>query len=111
VKRYQNALLLIGVLLLLAVPLWMVKSPVPGPDGKKIEIFRGSDDHAKDVITAMAPEYKPWSKPLLEPPGGEISSLFFALQAALGAGFIGYWYGCAKTRAKMNQTTHKDAEC
>ena len=32
--------------------------------------------------------WKPW-----EPPSGEIESLLFALQAAIGAGFIGYYVG------------------
>ena len=34
---------------------------------------------------------------------GEIASLLFALQAALGAGVIGYWLGCAVTRDKLRK--------
>jgi cobalt/nickel transport protein len=110
-KRYQNLLMLIVVVALVALPLWMVKKPAPGADGKEVPIFAGADDKAKDLVNSLSPDYKPWFKPLLEPPSGEIGSLLFAVQASLGAGFIGYWYGCSKTRAKMNQATQKEAKC
>jgi cobalt/nickel transport protein len=100
-KRYQNLILLLLVALLVAVPLWMVKRPAPGPDGKEVEIFAGADDKAKDTISTISPQYKPWFSPLMEPPSGEIGSLLFALQAALGAGFIGYWLGSSVTRSKQ----------
>jgi len=110
-KRYQNLLMMIAVVALVALPLWMVKRPAPGADGKEVEIFAGADDKAKDLITTIVPDYKPWFKPLMEPPSGEIGSLLFALQAALGAGFIGYWYGSSKTRAQMRREIEKEARC
>jgi cobalt/nickel transport protein len=110
-KRYQNLLMIIAVVVLVAIPLWMVQKPAPGADGKEVEIFRGADDQAKDVIGKLAPGYQPWFKPLMEPPSGEIGSLLFALQAALGAGFIGYWYGSSVTRARMRRELNKDAQC
>lgn len=110
-KRYQNLLLIIAVVALVALPLWMVKKPAAGSDGKPSVIFAGADDKAKDLVVAIAPHYKPWFKPLMEPPSAEIGSLLFALQAALGAGFIGYWYGCSKTRAKLNQPIKTVAKC
>lgn len=110
-KRYQNLLMIIGVVVLMAVPLWMVQKPAPGPDGKEVEIFKGADDQAKDVIGKIAPGYQPWFKPLMEPPSGEVGSLLFALQAALGAGFIGYWLGTARTRAKYENAIKKAAQC
>jgi cobalt/nickel transport protein len=33
-KRYQNWLLLIAVVLLAALPLWLVEKPAPDADGK-----------------------------------------------------------------------------
>jgi cobalt/nickel transport protein len=110
-KRYQNLLMMIAVIVLVAVPLWMVKKPAPGPDGKEIEIFRGADDQAKDVIGTLVPGYKPWVKSLMEPPSGEVESLLFALQAALGAGFIGYYFGVSTTRARMRREIGKEAQC
>jgi cobalt/nickel transport protein len=102
-KRHQILILLTLVIIRVAAPLWMVHRPAPGPDGKEVEIFAGADDKAKDTIAAIAPHYKPWFKPLMEPPSGEIGSLMFALQAALGAGFLGYWLGSSVTRAKYQR--------
>lgn len=110
-KRYQNLLLMIAVAALVALPLWMVKKTAPGADGNHVQIFAGADDKAKVIVGTIAPAYTPWFTPLMEPPSGEISSLLFALQAAVGAGFIGYWYGCSKTRTKMNQTIQKVSRC
>jgi cobalt/nickel transport protein len=110
-KRYQNLLMMIAVVVLIALPLWMVQKPAPGPDGKEVEIFKGADDQAKDVIGTLAPGYKPWFKPLMEPHSGEIGSLLFALQAALGAGFIGYYLGMSVTRAKYDKAIRKVAKC
>ena len=110
-KRYQNLLMLIAVVALVALPLWMVKKSAPGPDGKEITVFAGADDKAKNLVGVISPDYKPWFKPLMEPPSGEIGSLLFALQAAAGAGVIGYWYGCATTRAKQQQALQKEARC
>lgn len=110
-KRYQNLLMMIAVVVLVALPLWMVQKPAPGADGKEVEIFKGADDQAKDVIGKIAPGYQPWFKPLMEPPSGEIGSLLFALQAALGAGFIGYYLGVARTRAKIDKVMQTVAKC
>lgn len=110
-KRYQNLLILAAVALLVAIPLWMVQKPAQGPNGTELALFRGADDQAKDIIRTIAPEYQPWFKPVMTPPSGEVSSLLFALQAALGAGFIGYYLGISVTRAKARRETGKEARC
>ena len=106
-KRYQNLLLILAVILLGALPLLMVNKPAAGPDGKVVEkgvaIFAGADDKAKDLIGEINPNYQPWFESLIEPASGEIASLLFALQAALGAGFIGYYLGAGRTREKMRR--------
>jgi len=51
----------------------------------------GADDAAGALIEETG--YKPWFSPVWEPPSGEIESLLFALQAAIGAGIIGYIIG------------------
>ena len=79
----KNVLLLLLVVALMAVPL-VLKS---GAD------FGGTDDKAKDMIAEINPDYKPWFSSVWEPPSGEVETLLFALQAALGAGFIGYFFG------------------
>ena len=102
-KRHQNLILLIAVVLLAVVPLWLVQKPAPDADGKEVEIFAGADDQAKDLIGTIAPDYQQWFEPLIEPASGEIASLLFALQAALGAGFIGYYLGVSIGREKSRR--------
>ena len=75
---------LIAIVILLAVaPLFLHRDSE----------FGGADGEAETAITEIAPDYEPWFSPIWEPPGGETESLLFALQAALGAGFIGYFFG------------------
>jgi len=89
----KNALLLVAVVLLTFTPLLIVKAPTAGPDGERGAIFSGADVQAQGVIQTLAPDYQPWFAALLKPPSVEIESLLFALQAALGAGVIGYYAG------------------
>ena len=109
-KRHQNLLLLIAVVLLAALPLWLVKTPAPDADGRPVAVFAGADDQAKALIGTIAPDYQQWFDPLLEPASSEIASLLFALQAALGAGFIGYYLGVSVTRERMARELEKIGE-
>jgi cobalt/nickel transport protein len=90
-RRTINILLVVGVVALVVVPLSTIR-PIEGE-----EIFAGSDGQAESAIGAIRPDYEPWFAPFWEPPSGEIESLLFGLQAALGAGFLsyclGYWRG------------------
>ena len=60
--------------------------------------FKGSDDQGTSAIAALAPAYRPWFQPLWTPPSPEVESLLFSLQAALGAGLIGYYIGYRRGR-------------
>lgn len=55
--------------------------------------FSGADGLAKEAIVRIAPNYEPWYKSWFPPASSEIESLLFALQAALGAGFVGFVLG------------------
>lgn len=55
--------------------------------------FEGADGLAEVAIQEIAPGYKPWATPIFELPGPETESLLFALQAAAGAAFLGYFFG------------------
>lgn len=90
IMLHNNLLLLFLVFLITVIPLVMLKDAA----------FEGADGMAEDVIAASG--YEPWFSPLWEPPSGEIESLLFGLQAAIGAGFIGYYFGQAK--AQRNAT-------
>lgn len=63
--------------------------------------FEGADDQAGDIIGEINPDYKPWAEPLWEPPSGEVESLLFSLQVAIGAGAIGYILGSFKEKRKI----------
>ncbi len=83
-NRIGTVLLLFGVVVVLAiVPLLL------HPESE----FGGADGAAEGVITEINPEVEPWFSPIWEPPGGETESLLFALQAAIGAGVVGYYFG------------------
>ena len=98
----QTVLILLAVIALAVVPLMVIKAE-PDAQGNVPEIFLGADDKAKSAIDEIAPDYAPWFEPLFEPPSGEIASLLFALQAALGAGFLGYYVGAARAREKLRR--------
>ncbi len=92
--------ILLAVVALTIASILLAPAPEAGPDGEPAEAFAGADGKAEEMITQIAPDYEPWFEPLFEP-AGETESMLFALQAALGAGVIGYWLGCARTRARM----------
>jgi cobalt/nickel transport protein len=56
----------------------------------------GTDDKAAQAIRATG--YDPWIRPVWEPPGEEMATLFFSLQAAAGALVIGYFFGYYRGR-------------
>ncbi|TDC39193.1 energy-coupling factor ABC transporter substrate-binding protein [Micromonospora sp. 15K316] len=88
-----------NLLLLLAVVLLAV-APVALGLGSGDEPFAGADALAEQAIVDSHPDYEPWFSPIYEPPSGEVESALFALQAALGAGFLGYYFGVARTRRR-----------
>lgn len=86
-SKQGNWWLILSVIMLTVLPLIFVKGE-----------FEGADGEAQKLITEIQPNYKPWFEPLFEPASGEIASLLFASQAALGAGVIGYVIGFYKGR-------------
>ncbi|WP_369181945.1 energy-coupling factor ABC transporter substrate-binding protein [Streptomyces mutabilis] len=87
-----NALLLLAVAALAVLPL------VLGLGDHKEEPFAGADAEAETAITEIEPDYEPWFSPLYEPPSGEVESALFALQAAIGAGVLAYYFGLRRGR-------------
>lgn len=86
------------IVLLTVLPLWLIGAPSGTPGSTAL--FGGSDDRAQQAIGAIAPGYRPWFSPLFTPASDEIASLLFALQAAIGAGVIGYWLGLSVARER-----------
>ncbi|MWC30610.1 energy-coupling factor ABC transporter substrate-binding protein [Paenibacillus sp. MMS18-CY102] len=90
-SRVKNTMLLAAVILLALIPLLFVNGD-----------FGGADDAAEQAITALKPDYQPWASSLFELPS-ETESMLFALQAALGAGFIGYAIGWFQGKSLKNK--------
>ena len=97
-KNLSTWLLITGVVILAILGLVIGNILVPGSE------FGGADGQAEEVITGINPDVEPWFEPIWEPPGGETESLLFALQAAFGAGIVGYVIGL-KRGQKQNQTS------
>jgi cobalt/nickel transport protein len=70
--------------------------------------FGGSDDQGSEVIESTG--YVPWVHSLWEPPSGEIESLLFALQAAIGAIIIGYVLGYWQCQSNMRKRKEEDGK-
>lgn len=89
-KLWINLILIAIVIGLVILPLVIVK------DGE----FGGADGQAEEAIGEINADYEPWFSPFFEPASGEIESLLFAFQAAIGAGVIGYGLGYMKGQRK-----------
>lgn len=86
--RKINWLLLLLAVVLIIAPLVLN----PGAE------YGGADGEAEELITQINPGYEPWFSSIYEPPSGEIESLLFSIQAALGAGIIGYYLGSRRRK-------------
>ncbi len=86
----KNLVLGILVVLLMVVPLMMNKDAA----------FEGADGAAEEMIQEINPDYTPWASSLFEPPSGEIETLLFSLQAAIGTGVIFYYLGYSRGKKK-----------
>jgi cobalt/nickel transport protein len=71
--------------------------------------FGGADGEAEKAISEINSSYEPWFSSIWEPPSGEIESLLFVLQAAIGAGFIGYFVGYVRGKNKPKEEMKESA--
>lgn len=92
--KVRNILVLSLIVILVVIPFFVNQNAS----------FGGADGEAKGIIKDFAPKYKPWFGSVWSPPSGEIESLLFSLQAAIGALIIGYYIGYkrAKHRPREN---------
>lgn len=89
----KNIIIIVICIALIIAPFFLNKN------GK----FEGADGQAGDLITEINADYEPWFESLWTPPSGEVESFLFSMQAALGAGFIGY-YIAKKKYDKTNKS-------
>ncbi|WP_303235330.1 energy-coupling factor ABC transporter substrate-binding protein [Methanosphaera cuniculi] len=92
---------LIIVAILIVLPLALYSG-----HGEDDGYFGGSDDQGGEEIEKMDPGYEVWAQPIWEPPSGEIESLIFCLETAIGSiilGYVfGYWRGQDKAKKGKN---------
>ncbi len=82
------------IVLLTAVPLWLVQGSE----------FGGADGLGSEAIASIAPEYDPtWISNIWEPPGGETESMLFALQGVVGGVLIGFFFGYKRGQKKTSE--------
>ncbi|CDM95172.1 energy-coupling factor ABC transporter substrate-binding protein [Arthrospira platensis SPKY1] len=82
-----NLWMILAVVILSVTPLIFIRGD-----------YEGADEQAENLIGEIQPNYQPWFEPILEVPSGEIESLLFVSQAAIGAGIVGYVIGLYKGR-------------
>jgi cobalt/nickel transport protein len=102
-KKSTIVICLFVLVLIVIVPLMTLKNAE----------FGGADGEAEGVIEEVAPDYEPWFESVIELPSGEVESLLFCLQAALGSGIVCYGIGYLVARSKYSnrlQTEEKREE-
>lgn len=86
--RVVNAVLILALVLVVAGSALIARHT----QGEQAS-FAGTDSIATDLIASQG--HTSWFDPLLRPGSSEVESGLFALQAALGAGVLGYcWVAC-----------------
>lgn len=96
----KNLFLLVIVAALIFIPLLMQRDAE----------FGGADGQAEIAITEIKPDYEPWFQSIWEPPSGEVESLFFSLQAAVGSGIVCYYLGFLRGRRKGEEERLKHVQ-
>ena len=86
----RNLVLAFGVVLLVTIPLMLLGNSE----------FGGSDDAGSTVVEEINGGYTPWFESFWEPPSGEIESLLFCVQSAIGAGICGFVLGRISRKPK-----------
>ncbi|MBI2908461.1 MAG: energy-coupling factor ABC transporter substrate-binding protein [Chloroflexi bacterium] len=89
-KKSSSAFSPMVTILLLGVVAALMAVPLVMNSGAQ---FGGTDNAGMEAIAEINPEAAPWFQPLWSPPGGEMQTLLFSLQAAIGAGAVGYCLG------------------
>lgn len=103
-RAWVTWLLVAAVAAIAAIPLLI------GAGDHLPEPFPAADDQAEEAIELLAPDHEPLMEPLFEAPSAEIESGLFALQAAVGAGVLGYYFGVVRTRRALGGASGAGAE-
>lgn len=96
--KYKAEIIAGTVIIIFALVFLVTNAGVQDRISEDEEAWGGADSQAAELIEAGG--YEPWFSPLWEPPSGEIETLFFSLQAAIGALVIGYFFGYYRGKRK-----------
>lgn len=96
----STLLLLVVVITLIFLPLFIQREAE----------FGGADGQAEEAVAEIVPGYEPWFQSIWEPPSGEVESLFFSLQAAVGSGIVCYCLGFLRGRRKGEEDCLKNVQ-
>ncbi|HOI13261.1 MAG TPA: energy-coupling factor ABC transporter substrate-binding protein [Methanoculleus sp.] len=96
--KYGMEITVAVLIIVFAVVFLIQDGAIQATLGDGEEAWGGADGEAAGIIEASG--YEPWAEPFWTPPSGEIESLLFALQAAIGAVIIGYVFGYWKGSRK-----------
>ncbi len=103
-KALRNSLVLIVAII--AIFIVAVVLGTKAADGEGVT-FGGTDSAATSAIEGTG--YEPWYQPIMSP-AGEVESGLFALQAALGAGAVGFALGTLRERSRNRAGNAKATE-
>ena len=95
-----------GFLVLLLVAVFSISFMMAPETTEGEEAFGGTDAAVTEILEDRG--VKPWFEPLFEPGSGEIESGLFALQAALGAGVLGFALGNMRGRNRERRAQADD---
>ncbi len=102
--KKNSWLVMLGIIaalvLLFCISFWIGS----GKSGEDEEGFVGTDSVVVDIKEKDGAE--PRFEPIFEPGSGEIESGLFALQAALGAGVVGFVFGNLRGRHVAKEQHH-----
>lgn len=96
------------ILLFLVAIIAIIPLAIYNGMGENEGYFGGADGAAGEAIEKTG--YTPWFRSIWEPPSGEIESLLFALQAAIGAIVIGYVFGYYHGQAKERKRIENESK-
>ncbi len=106
-KNRGNATLSI-VMVVALIALFLIPMFVAPRTGVEGEEFGGTDGAATEILEEQGVE--PWFEPLVNLDSGEIESGLFALQAAAGAGIVGFALGSLSGRSAAKRKSEAAAD-
>jgi cobalt/nickel transport protein len=98
------------VIILIVILVAIIITPLIALKGAE---FSGSDDAGSEMVEEIQGEYEPWFTPVLETAidgeiPGEVESLLFCVQTAIGVGIVAFLMGRFVERKKYENS---DTSC